>query len=152
MFGVFFFSWRDCNFLHFLTYTSAPRRPAEILCSKPQKCSFKTLGYWSCICCLPWVSLLCAIEDLRCGFKLTIFRNGPESKDCKNVKALAFCRAYEKLCTTLVTSRERGCWTTKTASSNSSLNSRCKLVKGRMRLVLGVQLPCSGDRSFNDRE
>lgn len=151
MFWVFF-SQRNCNFLHFLTHTSAPHRPAEVLCSKPQKCSFKTLWYSSCTCCLPWVSLFSAKEDLRRGFKLTIFRNGPESKDCKNMKALAFCGAYEKLCTTVVTSRERGCWTTKTASSNCSLSSWSKLVKGRMRLVLGVQLPCSGDRSFNDRE
>lgn len=119
---VFLFPQRDCNFLHFLTDTSAPHRPAELLCSKPQKCRFTTLWYWSCICCLPWVSLLCAQEDLRRGFKLTIFRDGPESKDCKTMKALAFCGAYEKLCTTLVTSRERGCWTTKTASSNSLWN------------------------------
>lgn len=75
-----------------------------------------------------------------------------KAKTAKTLKASAFCGAYEKLCTTLVTSRERGCWATKTASSNSTFNSRSKLVKGRMRLVLGVQLPCSGDRSFNDRE
>lgn len=40
---VFLFPQRDCNFLHFLTDTSAPRRPAELLCSKPQKCRFTTL-------------------------------------------------------------------------------------------------------------
>lgn len=40
------------------------------------------------------LSLLCTKEDLRCGFKLTWCRNGPESKDYKGVKALAFCAAY----------------------------------------------------------
>lgn len=56
------------------------------------------------------LSLLCTKEDLRCGFKLAWCRNGPESKDYKDVKALAFSVAYcEKLCTTLVTSRQRGC-------------------------------------------
>lgn len=45
-----------------------------------------------------------------------------KAKTAKTWKPWLFCGAYEKLCTTLVTSRERGCWTTKTASSNSSWN------------------------------
>lgn len=149
---VFLFPQRDCNFLHFLTDTSAPHRPAELLCSSPSSAGSQHYVILKLHLLPALSSLLCAKEDLRHGFKLTIFRDGPESKDCKNMKALAFCGANEKLCTTLVTSRERGCWTTKTASSNSSWISWSKWVKGRMRLVLGVQLPCSGDRSFNDRE
>lgn len=147
-----FFSQRDCKFLHFLTDTTAPHRPAEVLCSKPQSavsehCDTEVPS----VACPEFLySVLKRTWDVALNWPFS--GDGPESKDCKNMKALAFCGAYGKLCTILVTSRERGCWTTKTASSNCSLNSWSKLVKERMRLVLGVQLPRSGDRSFNDRE
>lgn len=79
-----------------------------MLCSKPQKCSFKTLWHWSCICRLPRVSLLYAKEDLRRGFKLTIFRDGPESKDCKNIESLGFLWGLWKSFVPLLLPLEKG--------------------------------------------